>query len=335
MKHAALWLVIALTLLVPGCGGGTGSSTTRSGVATFRIDWPQVSRLIPAAAASIKIEVMHNTKIIVTKVVPRPTTGGTTTVKVIGLPLETVTNVVSACPNADGSGVPQATGTAPLKILDDNSASITVTLDSTIVKLDLSPAGDRTVAIGANIVIAAIPRDAQGRQVLVKPGSLQWASSNPSVGTVDSSGRAIGLQVGETEITVTEPESQKKTSTTVNVADGGCQVPQNTTSPTFTWLDFPDTFYLGDTYTVRLQTHVTSFKIIQVGLSSSTLNWFIDGQPLPSGNLISFNDFRPTTHTIKFTLDSGSFGGCYMGVRAFDFRNSQDEIFSYAEVKPH
>ena len=116
MRSSMLRVLFSCRTSLQMRGWGAAFSHNRStGAATFHIVWPRPSRLIPAASASVKIEVALNSKTIATKVVPRPAAGGTATVKIDGLPAETVTNTITAFPNADGTGVAQATGTAPLK----------------------------------------------------------------------------------------------------------------------------------------------------------------------------------------------------------------------------
>ena len=123
-----------LTGLLLGCGGGRGDAP--GGRATFRIRWPEPSRLLPAAARSVKIEVRDGAKVVGSAVIPRPETGNTTETTLGGLPVKTLVNTVTAHPFANGTGVAQAQGTGNVTIREDEEVRVAIVLESTIARLE-------------------------------------------------------------------------------------------------------------------------------------------------------------------------------------------------------
>lgn len=344
MRVYLLRLAALALVLLPGCGGGGVSSGTRAtGSATVSIVWPKPTRLIPAAAASIKIEVTLSSRatmtnppppsnVIATKVVPRPAAGGTTTVKIEGLPLETVTNTITAFPNADGTGVPQAAAIANLKILEDNSAAVTVTLDSTIDHISLSPNSGQVLSLGSTLAVSAEPRDNIERQVLVLPDGLNWVSTDPTVATVSTKGlksTVTALKAGNTAITVTEPESMKTASISVTVTGtGGCHLRTDITNPDMAWVGLPPTIDRGVTYTVQLQIgrafSDAGNTIVGVRLPGSPVNWVIDGVPFVNDQPFAYiNTDPPKTHTFSFTVKT-----------ELEFCEQKASVSTHAEQRP-
>jgi len=178
---------------------------------TVRMVWPPRAgtRLIPAAANSITLTVSRNSNVLTTKVVARPPGGGVSTIKVDQIPAGDVVIDASANPDAGGTGVAQAAGRANVKIERDKDTKFTITMDSTIDRVEVTSAAGEIVQLGGSLQLTATPRDAQGSVVLVTPGSITWASSDDTVAPVDSAGQVSGVKGGSVTITVTEPESGK------------------------------------------------------------------------------------------------------------------------------
>src|SRR5262245_38595680 len=121
-NHIVLVLVLGLT----GCGGGS-ENPDNTGRATFTVVWPDNSRLIPAAANSIKVEIKTGSTVFTSKTLPRPAGGGPASAAFDALPLGSLTAVATAFPNADGTGVAQAKASIPLTIIAGQNTAFSVT----------------------------------------------------------------------------------------------------------------------------------------------------------------------------------------------------------------
>jgi hypothetical protein len=219
---------------ISGGGGTTGvvSSSSAKGRATFVVHWParDSSRLIPIASNSIVIQLTPaaatNTAVSTlpsfSQTVSRPTTGNTTTTVFPTVPPGDYIATASAYPNADGTGVPQATGTSvPIEIVSGDNAPINLTMDSTVVSLE---APSITVAPGGSAQINVTALDSAGSIVLTSPSTYQFVPVNPNIVTVNASGvvTAAATANGDTTaIEVTETESGKSTSVAVTVGTSG------------------------------------------------------------------------------------------------------------------
>jgi hypothetical protein len=223
-----LWhsILVVLVVLLTGCGGGGtsgNSSSTATGRATMTIHWPATTRLIPLAANSITVTLSQGTQTVATQTVVRPSSGNTATLLLSALPIGTLNVVASAYPNANGTGIAQATATTSIIIQADRNTPFSLTMASTIDHLDISPVG---IAVGVYeaALVTVTAKDASGNIVLIEPQTLQWLSSDPTVATVDSAGNVTGVAPGGTttavQITVTEKESNKSVSIPVVVSAG-------------------------------------------------------------------------------------------------------------------
>lgn len=224
MKTGAIytaWLAMLCLVLLNGCGSSTSSNNPGTGRATFTVLWPKSGRLIPTAANSIVVQILYGGTVLASQTLPRPAGGGPTTVTFSSLGAGTLTATATAYPNMDGSGVAQAQASAPLTILANQNTNFSLTMNSTINTVDLTPANPR-VSVGYTVQLTATARDAAGNVVLIAPQTLQWRSSNPAAGAVDSTGKVTGLiaatGANAPQITVTESESGKSGTTTVTVA---------------------------------------------------------------------------------------------------------------------
>ena len=206
-------------LFLVGCGGGNNSqlvSTGGQGRATLTVQWPERTRLIPDASNSIKVVINQGTTLVATKTLPRPASGGTSTVDFPTLPTGALDVTATAYPNANGTGVAQATATVPLVIVANQTSNFSITMASTIQHLDLT-APASSVDTGATLQYGAVGKDANGAVVLTTPARFTWISSATGVATIDGNGLATGVAAGTSDITVTDTESGKSAQTTVTV----------------------------------------------------------------------------------------------------------------------
>lgn len=218
--------LLPLPAVLTGCGGGGASHTAsaNSGRASFTVVWPEaaVSRLIPAAANSIRVEILRGDTVIATQILTRPSGGGSATASFPTLPIDTLTARATAFPQADGTGTAQATGTVLLVTRPDEVVGFTLTMASTIDHLTISPAAPPAVVVGQTLQLTATARATPGETggiVLTLPSNLTWASSDSNVVAVDANGRVTGLAAGTVTITATENESGKKASVAVTAAN--------------------------------------------------------------------------------------------------------------------
>src|SRR5207245_4678887 len=110
----------------------------------------------------------------------------------------------TAFPNADTTGVAQATGAGSATIVPDQTVSVTVTMASTIDHLEITPANPSILA-GASVQLAMSAKDASGAIVLTSPSKVSWSSGSTGFATVDAgTGNVAGVAAGSAQITVTE-----------------------------------------------------------------------------------------------------------------------------------
>lgn len=212
-------LACALSLLggavsLSGCGGGSAVSVASTGRATVSIVWPDVTRLIPAAAGSVTVTFYQGTTALFSQTVARPSSGSTSALTFDSLPTGTLNVGAVAFPNADGTGTAQASAATTAAISAGQTTAIGLTMASTIASLGATPASP-SVAVGATTALVATAKDASGNAVLTS--ALSWSSSDTSVATVSSSGVVTGIAAGGATVTVTESESGKAASVTVTV----------------------------------------------------------------------------------------------------------------------
>lgn len=210
--------ILFLLCLLPGCGDGNGlKANSATGRAVLTIQWPDRSRLLPAAANSIKVDIAKGATVVMSKLLARPATGNSTTATFDPLPIGDLTMNATAYPQADGTGTAQATGGTTLKIQASLSTPFTLTMSSTITQFDLTPA-NKTIKVSVIQQMTATAKDAGGAIVLLSATKLQWSSSNPGVASVDANGKVTGVSVGDTDISVTDSESGKSAKATLHVA---------------------------------------------------------------------------------------------------------------------
>ena len=217
-----------------GCGSGSAPIADGTGRATLVIEWPETTRLVPVAASSITVSFSLDGAVVAGQTVTRPTSGNTSTVTFDALPVGSLGVTASAYPNADGTGVAQATAATSATIVSGQTTAVSLTMASTISSLSVSPSGP-SVAVGATSQLTMTALNAAGSAVLVSTSSVTWSSLNTSVATVSSAGLVTGVAGGTATIQVTESESGQTATVSVTVtasSAGSCTlIPSETDGP--------------------------------------------------------------------------------------------------------
>src|SRR5687767_6651010 len=207
------WFLFAALVALTSCGG---TDSADSGRAVFTIVWPESSRLIPEASQSVRVEIRRNNVVIAIRVIPRPVGGGPASADFQNLPVGPVTAVATAHPNADGTGVAQASGSVGFTVQAGQTTPFTLTMGSTINRIEVIPP-DIDLNPGQNQQLAVSAKNAANEIVLISTNKLDWLSLNNNVATVDASGRVTAQNPGSTQIRVTETESGQSATATVDV----------------------------------------------------------------------------------------------------------------------
>ena len=173
--------------------------------------------MIPAATNSVVVSLSDADGFANTQTVNRPLEGSFSTITFSELPVKQLTVNIAAYPQADAQGVAVATGQSVVDIIANETATVTVKLNSTIDHLSISPT-DPTINIDQTVDLGVAAADADGNTVLLTAGKISWASSDASVATVDSAtGLVTALHDGTATITVTDAESLQTATTLVTV----------------------------------------------------------------------------------------------------------------------
>jgi uncharacterized protein YjdB len=219
LSLAVLLSVGAGLTAVSGCGGGqSGASLTQTastGRAVVAVNWPSRSRLIPAASNSIRIEVLRGANIIASQLIARPDTGESV-VTFEHLPVVPLTVRAHAFPGADGSGVAQAAGSAPVTVIAGQTVNFDITMATTVDQIAVTP-NDVLLRPGVSATLTVTAKDAAGNIVLIAPEKLQWTIADPTIATLSQTGIVTGSRAGKTQVTVTETESGESAAMTVTV----------------------------------------------------------------------------------------------------------------------
>ncbi|MCX6377344.1 MAG: Ig-like domain-containing protein [Armatimonadetes bacterium] len=207
-----------LAVFVMGCGGSSGRLT---GSISFTVEWPEPvvkSRLVPQATLSVRAEACQGGVKVGEAVLVRPsddTPSSPCTIE--DVPQGETTLTLHACPNADGTGTPLASGSMVLTVARGQTAQAQITMNSTISEIEVQPP-TVTLSPGATMQLTASPRNSEGDLVLVAESSLTWGTSDAGVADVGKSGMVTAVAAGQAEITVTDSESGKSAKVTVSVA---------------------------------------------------------------------------------------------------------------------
>ena len=219
--QALLLLTLSAGFVLSGCGGSQGgaSQSSRTGKVRITIKWPSRTRLIPAQANSISVQLLDPiTKAVLiakpltgsTEFVNRPSSGQTTTtVTTVDIPIGSYTVEADAYPDSipSGNGTPTgaalATGSTGLNITGGSvpiQFSIGMASDATQAGVKVIADGDATttqtvtptatapasvkVSVHSMLHITAVPQDSGGKGLFLFPTS---SSGGDSAVTVSSS----------------------------------------------------------------------------------------------------------------------------------------------------
>lgn len=268
-------LIAGILAVLAGCGGGGSSSpsgtVSTTGRATFTIQWPGRSRLIPVGANSIRVRISSPSAVLAEQVLPRPSAGGTVKTTLNGITVGQYTLTAHAYPEIDGTGTAQATATSPITIQPGKTTAMTLSLESTIDHLEVAPS-IVSVTEDTPVPLTATAKDAADAVVLTS--AFTWSSSDTSVATVNSAGvmtSVVGAAGKSTTITVTETESGKSASVMVHVVAHTVSTLQKATTyqinPShsgFLSMNVPWTFPSSPTWSVDLGESI-SYPLIANG----------------------------------------------------------------------
>lgn len=260
---AATTALLLLCFISAGCGSGgsksspggasalSASASRGQGKVAFTIHWPQAApqtRLLPTASKAIKFTVVEydapNNVVVLTKIAPRPADSETTTTVLLdGLPTVLVNILAEAVPNADGTGVVQASALLQVSVEQNKTLDKTITLDSTVKTVEVTGApvtigadgkfqlnlSDQTTGGNIKEALTATAYNAAHEIVLTALDKWVFKSAKPDVATVAPTGgtRAEGITgamatvtatgAGSSTVTVTESESQVSKELTASV----------------------------------------------------------------------------------------------------------------------
>ena len=207
--------LILLAGLLTGCGGGShpGTPVVRSGRATFVVHWPaRTTRLIPIASNSIRVVITRNGTQVASQLLARPQDSNSTQATFDPLPVGDLVANASAFPNADGSGVAQATGSAALSITAGANTTINLTMGTTITSVVVAPSPNLVFGSTQNgsATVTASAMDANNNVVLTSGSTFTWSTSNPKIATVTPNGASalvVATGIGTASIAAVESES--------------------------------------------------------------------------------------------------------------------------------
>jgi hypothetical protein len=217
--------MVALAML-SSCGGGvsnligSGGQSRGMGQATINVNWPAPSRtrLIPFASTSLVVTFVDKDGKTRSRTVITKLSSGPSVTKIKNLPVGTLSLVVTAYPEPDGTGTAQAIGKSSVKIEAEKDTPVTVSPDSTIVRvvMELGEGDTLPVKVGSSIFVIGSCRDASDAIVLTEGTLEKWESSDTSIATV-SEGLVKAVKNGTTTIKYTETESGVTGSLVVTV----------------------------------------------------------------------------------------------------------------------
>lgn len=271
---------------IAGCGGqGDGPARAARGGLTLSIAWPEPSRVIPANAQSLVVQVKQGAAVIDSAVISRPAA----TLSFSELPVGSLTVVASAFASVDGTGTPLAAASVPMTIVANQTSTVDVTLASTIDHLDVSPS---PLTLGALLsgTITVTARDANNAVVLLDPSALSFSSSNSGVVSVTSGGVATaGASVGSATITIDEADSGKSANLSVSVV--------------------PAVSVSGGASSLTLRA-TTTFVATVVGPANTAVTWSVQegaaGGTVTSGGVYTAPATKGTYHVVATSVADSS-----------------------------
>ncbi|MBC7807116.1 MAG: PQQ-like beta-propeller repeat protein [Akkermansiaceae bacterium] len=234
---------VSVTLLTAGCGGGGSDSsseaaaTRKNGSVSMTIKWPRAenTRKIPLATRSITVTVT-GAGATQTRTVARPGDGSPSTVTFSNLPIRGEYILAgTAFASADGTGVALARASVPITFtLAEPTKSATLNLDTTIVRLDISPKPVSLSIEGPSrtLVLTAAGFDAETGGNLVPVASVIFSVANQSIASLSTNPDTgvvtiTGLTEGRTTLTAVDPETNKSVTVDVEVGRRATEIWSN------------------------------------------------------------------------------------------------------------
>ncbi len=205
--------LIGLAMLI-GCSGGEKASVTSS--ARLTIHWPERTRLIPAACASIRVTLRNDRGFETSQTVDRPENGMVSIVHFEPIPVGGFTVLAVAYPGTGGAGTPQAHGTADVTVEPDTPAAIAVTMATTITRLAITPA-TASLRVDDTQTFRATAYDADGAVVLIPEHGITWSIDGDAASINPGTGLLTGVAAGQAQVTATETESNTTSAVIVTV----------------------------------------------------------------------------------------------------------------------
>ena len=281
--------VAALSAILVGCGGNQASGTRRSvGRLLFTVTWPAAPasragrpRVIPLSAQSLRVDVKQGGTLFTSAVIVRPAS----TASFAEVPTGAMNVTATAYASADGTGTPLATATVASTIVESATASVDVTMASTIDHLEVTPSPYAVAALQSG-AINVVGKDAGGNIVLIDPSALSFSSSNTALATVTSGGVVTaGAVVGSATITIGESDSGKSLALPLSVVPAVSITPSSSTLNVRTNATFAATV-LGPTNTAVTYS-------VQEGSSGGTIS---------SGGVYTAPNARGTYHVVATSV---------------------------------
>lgn len=214
-KRLSLFFIL-IFFGITGCGsdgtissGAAGGGAVPVGDVTFTVKWDET----PLRSAANKIlNAAQGIKVTVTGArIAVPMIGGVN--RTAGSPQETVT--LTAVPTGDNTFLIEVFNTAweegaDANLIQKQAAPFTVQEGSNLLSVNLAPdlcftlaviPAFKTLGVGDSELFEAVPMNADNDILLA--ASVTWSSSDPSVASIDSNGRAAALKRGMTTLTAT------------------------------------------------------------------------------------------------------------------------------------
>jgi len=118
--------------------------------------------------------------------------------------------------DANGLVTGQMDGTVTITATSEGvDGTATITVDASVQKVVVTPAAD-TILVGETTQLTAEPQDANGNPLPNRP--VTWATSDPTVATVDGNGLVTGVGAGVATITATSEGVPGTSTITVEAA---------------------------------------------------------------------------------------------------------------------
>jgi hypothetical protein len=215
----ALWVMAWVALA--GCGGGGlgDALSSGSGRVPVSVDWSDGSRDVSANSASVVATLSPSFGVTASRtlVLNRPTAGTVARGAFESVPRGSYRLVFRAFALENGFGAQVAEVAQSLEVTGGPMKEVALALAGQIHAIVL-PEPARGVPLQVPTALVGYAVDAEGRAVLLPPGSLNWSvTSKGGAATITDGGVLVATAIGEIQVTLAEPESGKHAEVTLNV----------------------------------------------------------------------------------------------------------------------